>query len=58
MIKQKAVLEVTIGERCYQMECYSDAPLGEVHDALSRMKGYIIQRMVEAEKATEPKKED
>lgn len=56
MIKQKVVLEVKIGERSYEMECHQDSPLGEVHDALSQMKQFVIQRMMEAEKAKESPK--
>lgn len=57
-LRSKTVLEVKIGERTYTMECYSDAPLGEVHDALTQMKAYIVERInaqVEIEKkAGEP----
>lgn len=49
MIKNKVVLEVQVGERVYSMECYHDSPLGEIHDALSHMKGFIIQKMKDAE---------
>ena len=41
----KTVLEVKIGERSYVMECYNDSPLGEVHDALTQMKAYIVDRI-------------
>ena len=34
MLKQSAQLEVKIGERIYQFNLPSDAPLGEAHDAL------------------------
>lgn len=54
MINQKIVLEVKVGERSYSMECYHDSPLGEIHDALSQMKGFVIQKMMEAEKGKEP----
>ena len=49
MIKQKVVLEVTVGDRSYSMECYHDSPLGEIHDALSQMKAFVIQKMKDAE---------
>jgi hypothetical protein len=55
MIKTKTILEVKIGERIYEMECDPNAPLGEVHDALSSMKSYIINRMAEANKPPENK---
>jgi len=47
MIKNKTILEVKIGERAYQMECYPDSPLGEIFDALCAMRGFIVQRMIE-----------
>jgi hypothetical protein len=45
MIKTKAVLEVKIKENIYSMECSSDAPLGEVHDALVQMRHIVIGMM-------------
>lgn len=45
MIKTKAIVEVKVGERTYQMECPSDAPLGEVHDALCSMVNVVVQMM-------------
>ncbi len=57
MIKQKTILEVKVGERSYQMECSPESPLGELHDALSQMKAFVIQRMVDAEKSREEPKE-
>ena len=56
MIKNKTILEVKIGERTYQMECFPDSPLGELHDALSQMKGYVIDRMKDVEKKQEEEK--
>lgn len=44
-IKSKTVLEVKVGDRVYSMECYSDSPLGEVHDALTQMKSYVVDRI-------------
>jgi len=50
MIKQVTIIEVKIGERAYQLYCGNDSPLGELHDALMQMKGYCIERMVQAQK--------
>jgi hypothetical protein len=50
MIKNISKLEVKIGERIYTLLCECDSPLGEVHDSLSSMKGFIIQKIQEAEK--------
>lgn len=48
MIKQKTVLEVKIGERVYELSCAADSPLGELHDALMQMKGFCVDRMIQA----------
>lgn len=44
-LKSKTILQVKTGERVYEMECYSDAPLGEVYDALLQMKAYVVDRI-------------
>ncbi len=44
-LKCKTALQVKIGERIYEMECHSDSLLGEVHDALTQMKAYIVDRI-------------
>lgn len=49
MIKQKTILEVKIGENIYELSCSSASPLGELHDALMQMKGYCVDRMVQAQ---------
>jgi hypothetical protein len=51
MLKQKSILEVKIDDRLYEFQCDGAAPLGEIHDVLCRMKQYIVQRIVDAEKA-------
>jgi hypothetical protein len=56
MIKNKAILEVKVGERAYQLELAPDSPLGEVHDALVQMRAYVVSRMVEEQKKTEEEK--
>ncbi|HJZ04558.1 MAG TPA: hypothetical protein VJ327_01695 [Patescibacteria group bacterium] len=48
MIKQRTILEVKIGERLYELHCGADSPLGELHDALMRMKGFTVDRMISA----------
>lgn len=49
MIKTKAVLEISKGEKVYQLYCDADSPLGELYDILSSMKGIVLQKMQEAE---------
>ena len=51
MFKQISIGEVKIGERKYSFTCDSQSPLGEIHDGLMQMKGYIVERMVAAQKA-------
>lgn len=55
MLKQSAQLELKIGERVYQLNLPSEAPLGEVHDALYQMRSYVISRINEAAKVDAPK---
>lgn len=56
-LKSKTILQVKVGERTYEMECYSDSPLGEVHDALSQMKAYVVDR-INAQQDNEKKAEE
>jgi hypothetical protein len=45
MIRSKAVIEIKIGDNLYQMECPSNAQLGEVHDALVQMRQIVVNMM-------------
>lgn len=59
MFKQRFILEVKGSEeRIYRFECESTSPMGEIHDALYAMKGAIINRMNESQKAEEKKEEN
>ena len=51
MLKGFTALEHKIGERVYHLMCAPDAPLGEVHDAIAKMKEYVVQRMYDQHKA-------
>lgn len=51
MIKNITSLQVKIGERLYKLFCDVDSPIGEVHDALCQMKGFIVTRINEAHNA-------
>lgn len=44
-------LSVKIGERIYHFVCDVDAPLGEIHDAISRIKGFIVERINQTHQA-------
>ncbi len=56
-LRNRTYLEVKVGERNYSFECYSDSPLGEVHDALSQMKAYVVDR-INAQHDNEKKSEE
>lgn len=57
MLKNVSRLEVQIGEKLYHFVCDSDSPLGEVHDAIAKMKSFVVNMIVEQEKKeTENKK--
>lgn len=47
MFKGISEYEIKIGERSYRFTCQNDSPLGEVHDVLSTMKYYVIQKINE-----------
>ena len=58
MLNNIAKLEVKMGERVYQLFCEVDSPIGEVHDALSQMKIYIINKMKNLESSPKPEEEN
>ncbi len=45
MIKSKTLLEHKIGERVYEFHCDPNSPLGELHDALTVMRNFIIDKI-------------
>lgn len=53
MIKNIAQLEHKIGDRIYKFLCDSDAPLGEVHDALAKFKTHVVSIIQASDKAKE-----
>ena len=53
MIKNISTLSVKIGDREYKFHCDMDSPLGEVHDALTKMKSFAIDKMSESNKPIE-----
>lgn len=48
-LNNKTVIEVTKNERVYSLELSADSPLGELHDVLVEMRGYVIQRAQDAQ---------
>jgi hypothetical protein len=57
MLKTNAQLEIKIGERVYQLNLPSDAPLGEAHDALFQMRSFVISKINEAQQADKEKEQ-
>ncbi len=55
MLSNKSVLEVKIGERTYALELDPMSPLGEVYDALTQIRGYVIERVNAEHEASKPK---
>lgn len=55
MIKNVCKLQIEIDGRIYQFECDNDSPLGSIYDALSQMKQYVLNVMIEQEKKQENK---
>ena len=51
------MLEIVKFERNYQLLLDKDSPLGEVFDVLSEMRFFVFQRMQEAMKEENSKKE-
>lgn len=50
MLKTKTVLEATVNDKIACMECPPNMSLGELFDALCIMRGFIIDRMKDAQK--------
>jgi hypothetical protein len=57
MLKNKALLEVKKDERVYQFYLSPESSLGEAFDVMNEMRAYIIERMVELEKAQKEQQE-
>jgi len=45
MIKNKTILEVLVNEKPHQYFCEPSSSLGEVFDALTQMRAFVIERM-------------
>ena len=54
MIKNITALEIKVGERAYKLLCEIDSPLGEVHDVISQMKAFVVNKINEAHAANQP----
>lgn len=52
MLSTVSKIEIKIGERFYQLLCQGDSPLGELHDVLSQMKGFVVEKMQEIDRAS------
>lgn len=54
MIKNITSLEVEIDKKVYKFICDIDSPIGAVHDALVKMKGFVVEKINEATPKEEP----
>lgn len=48
MIKNITALEIEIDNKVYKFLCDVDSPIGAVHDALVKMKGFVIDKINES----------
>jgi hypothetical protein len=55
---ETVTLEVKMGEVSYKFICPTSAPLGEIHDVLTRLKTYIVDRIRQADIPEFKKAED
>jgi hypothetical protein len=55
MLKTKTVLEVKVKERLYTLELHPESPLGEAYDAVTQIRGFIIDKIVEENNKSKPK---
>lgn len=46
-VKRQTILEVKINDRRYALTLDPDSPLGEAHDAVMEIKGFLVERMVQ-----------
>lgn len=53
MFVQKSVSEVEKNGHKVVLICDSDTPLGILHDVLMELKGYTVERMLQAQKQEE-----
>jgi hypothetical protein len=51
-------IEITVGERLYQLLVQADSPLGELHDVLFQMKAHVIDLIKQADQPVEVPKAD
>lgn len=54
MIKNLSSIEIKVGEKTYVFLCDNDSPIGEVHDALSKMKSQIVEIINKANESEQP----
>ncbi len=58
MLKNKTVLEVKSGENSYELHCGPQSPLGDLHDALCKMKAFVVEKILAAQEAEKPKESE
>lgn len=52
-VTNQAVITVKKEERLHSFECALNSTLGEIFDVLTEMRGYVVQKMQEADKANQ-----
>ena len=59
MLKQKSCLEVKIDDKLVcEIYVNNDCPLGLLHDGLMQAKGWVVERMIKAQKEEEAASEE
>jgi hypothetical protein len=49
MLNTKSTLTIKIAERIYEFCCDPSAPLGEIHDCLTKFKQFVVDKITEAQ---------
>lgn len=55
MLKNISKLQIKIDEKVYEFLCDNDSTLGSIYDAITQMKQYVLNLMIEQEKKQEKK---
>lgn len=54
MLKNITALEIEIDQKVYKFLCDIDSPIGSVHDALMKMKGFVVDKINESHMQNQP----
>lgn len=56
-VEQMTILRVKAGDRNYDLHLSSESPLGECHDVLMKMTGFIVDKIVKSQPEPASEKE-